>query len=96
MVAAVKTPSPGPEIDYTQTIYHVWKMAASGNMMYRVQKNFRTRQAASAWLDRNGYAKVQFGDRPMKTGIVLACEPEKRWACGCSENQGQGRVNQYG
>ena len=83
-----------PEIDFNKTIYHVWKVADGGNAMFRKRRNFRTRQAAQAWLDRNGFSKKQMkGD--MKIGVVLACKPEERYYCGCSKIQGKGRVNQH-
>ena len=83
-----------PAIQPEDTIYHVWKVADKGNAMFRVRKNFRTRQAAHAWLDRNGFSKQQIKG-PMKVGVVLACKPEERYYCGCSAIQGQGRVNQH-
>ena len=83
-----------PDIDYNQTIYHVWKKADGGNSMFRVRKNFRTRQAANYHLERNGFSKAQPNGK-MKIGVVLACSPEERPYCGCSVIQGQGRKNQH-
>ena len=62
--------------------------------MFRVRKNFRTRQAASQWLNRNGFDKTQLNGK-LKVGVVLACKPEERYYCGCSQLQGQGRINQH-
>ena len=83
-----------PEINFDETIYHPWKVADKGNAMFRVRRNFRTRQAAQAWLDRKGFAREQMKGN-MRIGVVLACKPEERYYCGCSNIQGQGRKNQH-
>ena len=83
-----------PEINPDETIYHCWKVADGGNAMFRVRRNFRTRQGAQNWLDRNGFSRDQVKGK-MKIGVVLACKPEERYYCGCSTIQGQGRVNQH-
>lgn len=46
-----------PEIDFSKTIYHVWKVADEGNAMFRVRKNFRTRQAVTNGSTATGSRK---------------------------------------
>ena len=33
-------------------VYHVWLMASTGNIFYRVRRDFTTRQAAHQWAIR--------------------------------------------
>ena len=78
-----------PPINPEDTYYHAWKVADGGNGMFRVRKNFRTRQAAQGWLDRNGFSKMQMGGQKMKVGVILACKLEERSYCGCTAPQSQ-------